>query len=44
MDAARRYGVDLGLVLAALERTPAERLAMLEANAEFIRGMRKRET
>ena len=44
MDAARRYGVDLGLVLAALERTPAERLAMLEANAGFIRGMIRRET
>ena len=44
IDAARRYGVDLGLVEAALERAPAERLAMLEANATFIRGMRKTET
>ncbi|HEY3112645.1 MAG TPA: hypothetical protein VGJ62_03055 [Gemmatimonadaceae bacterium] len=44
IDSARRYGVDLGLVQTALERTPAERLEMLEANAEFIRGMRKRET
>lgn len=44
IGAARRYGVDLGLVQAALARTPAERLAMLEANAGFIRGMRKRET
>jgi hypothetical protein len=43
IDAARRYGVDLGLVNAALKRTPAERLEMLEANAGFIRGMRKRE-
>jgi hypothetical protein len=43
IDAARRYGVDLGLVQAALARTPAERLDMLEANAGFIRGMRKRE-
>ena len=43
IDSARRYGVDLGLVQAALRRTPAERLAMLEANAGFIRGMRKRE-
>ena len=44
IDSARRYGVDLGLVQAALKRTPAERLRMLEANARFIRGMRKRET
>ena len=44
IGAARLYGVDLGLVQAALARTPAERLAMLEANAGFIRGMRKRET
>ena len=44
IDSARRYGVDLGLVRAALERTPAERLEMLEANAKFVRGMRKRET
>jgi|SRR5450759_16457 hypothetical protein len=43
LDSARRYGVDLGLVQAALERTPAKRLEMLEANAGFIRGMRKRE-
>jgi hypothetical protein len=44
IDAARRHGVDLGLVRAALQRTPAERLEMLEANAAFIRGLRKRET
>ena len=44
IDAARRYGVDLELVRAALQRTPAERLEMLEANAGFIRAMRKRET
>jgi hypothetical protein len=31
-------------VRAALERTPAERLEILEANAGFIRGMRKRRT
>ena len=41
---SRDYGLDLGLIQAALARTPAERLAMLEANAGFIRGMRKRET
>jgi hypothetical protein len=44
IDSARRYGVDLGLVEAALGRTPAERLAMLEANARFIASMRKRQT
>jgi hypothetical protein len=44
IDAARRYGVDLGLVRAALQRTPAERLELLEANTAFIRGMKKRET
>jgi hypothetical protein len=44
IDAAMRYGVDLGLVRAALQRTPAKRLEMLEANAGFIRGMRKTET
>ncbi len=44
IDSARSYGVDLGLVRAALKRTPGERLEMLEANAEFVRGMRKRAT
>lgn len=44
LDSARRYGVDLGLVQAALDRTPAKRLEMLEANAGFIRGMRKKDT
>jgi hypothetical protein len=38
--AAERYGIDLGLLLSSLERTPAQRLAMLEANAAFVRGMR----
>ena len=40
-DSARRYGVDLGLVRTALARTPAQRLEMLEANARFIREMRR---
>ena len=40
-DSARNYGVDLGLVRAALSRTPARRLELLEANAAFIRDMRK---
>jgi hypothetical protein len=44
IGAAQTYGVDLGLVRAALARTPAERLAMLDSNLEFIRGMRRRKT
>ncbi len=40
-DSAAHYGIDLGLVRAALNRTPAERLELLEANAEFVRAMRK---
>lgn len=39
---ALRYGVDLGLLRSALRRTPAERLAMLEANSEFVIEMRER--
>jgi hypothetical protein len=38
--AARRYGVDIGLLRTALERTPAERLALLERNVEFLRAAR----
>jgi hypothetical protein len=40
--AAERYGVDIGLVQAALARTPAERLELLESNAGMIRAMRSR--
>ncbi len=36
---ARRYGVDLGLIRSAIARTPAERLALLEKNAAFLRDM-----
>ncbi len=39
---ARRYGVDINLIRAALQRKPAQRLKMLEANAAFLRDMRKR--
>ncbi|HEY6088828.1 MAG TPA: hypothetical protein VD771_03470 [Gemmatimonadaceae bacterium] len=39
---AQRYGIDLGLIRSAIARTPAERLALLEKNAEFVREMRKR--
>ena len=40
--AAREYGIDLGLVRSALERTPAERLELLEANSAFVQAMRAR--
>ena len=39
--AARRYGVDIGLLRTALERTPAERLALLDRNVEFLRAARR---
>jgi hypothetical protein len=38
---AQDYGVDLGLIRSALRRTPAERLALLEKNAAFVRDMRR---
>ena len=38
---ARAYGIDIGLLQTALERTPAERLALLERNAEFLRAARR---
>jgi hypothetical protein len=41
--AARDYGIDISLLRSALERTPAERLSLLESNAAFIRGMRRRQ-
>jgi hypothetical protein len=42
VHSAGRYGIDLGLLRASLDRTPAERLELLEANAAFVRGMRKK--
>ena len=42
LTTAQHYGVDLGLIRSAIARTPAERLALLEKNAEFVREMRKR--
>jgi hypothetical protein len=39
--AARRYGIDIGLLRTALERTPAERLALLDRNVEFLRAVRR---
>ena len=41
ISAASRYGVDIGLVRSALERSPAERLEMLEANVAFVRAMKR---
>jgi hypothetical protein len=42
LSSANLYGIDLGLIQSALTRTPAERLAMLEANSLFLREMRKK--
>jgi hypothetical protein len=42
VDAAARYGVDIGLVRSALQRTPAQRLEILEANAGFLRELKGR--
>ena len=38
--AAHAYGVDVSLLREALARTPAERLARLDANASFLRALR----
>ena len=43
LTSAHRYGIDLGLIQSALARTPAERLAMLEANSLVLRGIGKRQ-
>jgi hypothetical protein len=40
IEAARKYGVDIGLVQSSLDRSPAERLAMAEANARLVKEMR----
>jgi hypothetical protein len=44
VSAASQYGVDLSLIQAALARTPAQRLEMLEANARFLREIKGRRT
>jgi hypothetical protein len=41
VSAASRYGVDINLVRSALERSPAERLEMLDANVAFVRAMKR---
>jgi hypothetical protein len=38
---ARAYGIDIGLLQTALQRTPGERLALLDRNAEFLRAARR---
>lgn len=38
--AARRYGVDIGLLQESLKRTPAERLRRLDEDARFLKGLR----
>jgi hypothetical protein len=42
LSSAQLYGVDIGLIQSALARTPAGRLAMLEANSLFLREMRRK--
>ena len=39
---AQRYGIDVGLIRSAIARTHAERLALLETNAAFVRDMSRR--
>src|SRR3954469_811077 len=41
IEQARAYGIDIGLLQMALERTPAERLALLDRNVEFLRAARR---
>jgi hypothetical protein len=38
---ARRYGIDIGLLENGLERTPEQRLALLDRNVEFMRAIRR---
>jgi hypothetical protein len=42
LDAAVKHGVDLSLVRSSLSRSPAERLAILEANRSFVHDIRRR--
>jgi hypothetical protein len=41
--AAEDHGVDVSLLRAALRRSPGERLAQLDANAQFLRALRPRD-
>lgn len=40
LAAARAYGVDVDLLRESLRRSPAERLRQLDADVEFVRGLR----
>ena len=42
LDAALRHGIDLGLVRSSLDRSPAERLEILEANRSFVRDIKRK--
>lgn len=39
VGAAKAYGLDIGLLQASLNRTPSERLALLERNRSFVNEM-----
>ena len=41
LAAAQRYGVDIDLLREGLKLSPAERLEQLDANAAFVRSIRK---
>jgi len=42
VEIARDYGIDIGLMRSALNRTPSERLQLLDANVELVRAARKK--
>ena len=42
VGAAKAHGVDVSLLRDALQQSPAERLARLDANAAFLRALRQR--
>lgn len=39
--AAEAHGVDISLLRQALDRTPADRLARLDSNSQFLSGLRR---
>jgi hypothetical protein len=41
IEQARAYGIDIGLLQTALERTPAERLELLDRNVDFLHAVRR---
>lgn len=42
IERAIAYGLDIGLIQSALERSPAERLALLDSNRAFVYEMKMR--